>query len=63
MFKANVDAIVSLLLTLNIFHTSFYRFYCCLWTDKCLEAKMFIVKKQTYGFYFQGNNFFGSYML
>ena len=40
MFKVNYKdfnglVLVSLLLTLNIFHTFFYYFYCWLWTGKC----------------------------
>ena len=51
-----------LLLTLNIFHTFFYRFYCWLWTSKCylgcshhiVTSQLICFKNQLTSFYIIG---------
>ena len=39
--------LVSLLLTLNIFHNLFYSFCCLLWAGKCRQGYYFLVPNQT----------------
>ena len=65
--------LVSLLLTLNVFHTLFYCFYCWLWTYTCQVGKAILLQTAWHGvsflrkshfshlYKFSSNDFTGSY--